>query len=146
MEENKKKDGSDKALAAAGTLLVWIPMAFAVLTSVMGTIATGRFLFDYLMPAELFPAALAGALLLLWAAKRSGRRFRIIGISFVAMLFFMGSIIVIPSVTGLANGETSPEGIPLIVVMVCLAIYMIFLIAVGIGGIRLWRDLLRNKN
>jgi peptidoglycan/LPS O-acetylase OafA/YrhL len=140
MEEKRAKGLAAKVITVIGTLLVWTPMALTVLTSAIGTIATGRLHFDYLMPAELFPAALAGAILLLWSAKRSGRRFRTIGISFISMLFFMGSIIVIPSVTGLASGDVPPSGMPFVVVMVCLALYVISQIAVGIGGILLWRD------
>ena len=60
-----------KTLATLGTVLVWIPLLFTVVTSVIRTISTHILRFDYLMPAELFPIALVGALLLLWAAQRA---------------------------------------------------------------------------
>ncbi len=145
MEKEKDRGKLTKRLAVAGTLLVWAPMAFTVLTSAVGTISEGRFLFDYLMPAELFPAALAGALLLLWTAKRSGLRFRVIGFGVVFTLFFLGAVMVIPSVTGLADGTTEPSGMPFVMVMACLALYVISLVSVGIGGILLWKDLYNKR-
>ncbi|HHV36056.1 MAG TPA: hypothetical protein GXX59_10900, partial [Syntrophomonadaceae bacterium] len=51
-----------KVLAVAGTVLVWIPILFTIITAVIGTIYARRVRFDFLMPAELFPIALVGAL------------------------------------------------------------------------------------
>ncbi len=51
-----------KILAVAGTVLVWLPIVFTVLTGIIGTIASRVVRFDYLMPAELFPLALVGGL------------------------------------------------------------------------------------
>jgi peptidoglycan/LPS O-acetylase OafA/YrhL len=141
MVKLKNKGTATKVICIAGTLLTWLPIAFTVLTSAVGTIATGRFHFDYLMPAELFPAAIAGAVLLLWAAWRSGLRFRMIGLSLVLAVLFLAGVMAIASLTGLATGETEPAGMPLIAVMSCLALYTVSLIAVGTGGILLWRDL-----
>lgn len=64
----------DKILALVGTGLAWLPIAATGLITIFGTIQSGRLRFDYLMPAELFPAALAGGLLLAWAALRVQRR------------------------------------------------------------------------
>ena len=52
-----RKDVLTRLLAVVGTVLVWTPILFAVLTSVAGTISRRMFRFDYLMPAELFPVA-----------------------------------------------------------------------------------------
>ena len=68
-----------KVLAMVGTILVWIPILFTILTSVIGTMSTNVFRFDYLMPAELFPVALVGNLLLLWAAQRARYQRKLIG-------------------------------------------------------------------
>lgn len=59
-----KKNVFTKILAITGTILTWIPILFTVITSIIGTIANRTFLFDFLMPAELFPIALVGSLLL----------------------------------------------------------------------------------
>ena len=69
-----RKGALTRLLAVVGTVLVWIPILFTILTSVVGTVSSGMFRFDYLMPAELFPFAFVGALLLLWAAQRARAR------------------------------------------------------------------------
>jgi len=144
-EKEKKRDAPARIPAIAGTLLAWTPAAFTVFVSVIGTIREGRFLFDYLMPAELALFALAGGVLLLWAAKRTRTKLKWIGTSFVTELFFLGSILVIPSVTGLASGETEPAGAPFIAVIICLVLFILAQIFVGIGGILLWKDLYRKN-
>jgi peptidoglycan/LPS O-acetylase OafA/YrhL len=143
MVKLKNTGAASKAISISGTLLTWIPIAFTVLTSAIGTVATGRFHLDYLMPAELFPAALAGAALLLWAAWRSGLRIRIIGLSSALAVKFLAAVMAIASFSGLADGKTELAGMSLIAVMSCLTLYTVMLIATGIGGILLWRDLYR---
>jgi len=56
-----------KILAIIGTLFVWLPILAPVLFSAARFFQSNRFLFDYLMPAELFPIALLGAVLLMVA-------------------------------------------------------------------------------
>jgi hypothetical protein len=65
------KSSLTKILAAAGTVLAWLPLVTPILFSALRFARSGRFLFDYLMPAELFLAALLGAGLLVWAASRA---------------------------------------------------------------------------
>ena len=75
----EEKDVLTKMLAIAGTALVWFPNLAPVLLSVIGFITERMFRFDYLMPAELFPVALVGGFLLLWAALRARSRRGLIG-------------------------------------------------------------------
>ena len=63
----EKRDTLTKILAIAGTALVWFPILAPVLLAIAAFIGEGRFLLDYLMPAELCPVALLGGGLLLWA-------------------------------------------------------------------------------
>lgn len=49
-----------KALAIAGTLLVWLPVLAPLVFSVVRLFNRQKFLLDFLMPAELFPVILAG--------------------------------------------------------------------------------------
>ncbi len=73
------------------------------------------------MPAELFPAAVAGGALLWWAALRARARQRAIGWGLAAMigLLFGGQAVAV--MTGLASGETEPAGWPWITVIVSIA-------------------------
>jgi hypothetical protein len=67
----EKKGVLPKILAVVGIILVWLPILAPVIFSAISMIGARIFRFDFLMPAELFLFALAGALLLLWAALRA---------------------------------------------------------------------------
>ena len=101
------------------------------------------FRFDYLMPAELFPVALAGGCLLLWAALRARARRGLIGGS-------LGGAVILP-VAGQAlassqawpRAETEPTGWPWALVLASLALYVLALVVLGVGGVLLLRDLFK---
>jgi hypothetical protein len=139
----EKKDVLTKSLAVFGTILAWFPIAAPILFSGIRMVQTGRFRFDYLMPAEFFPVALVGGGLLLWAALRARSRRGIIawGLGIAAGVLVIGQALAV--VTGLASGKTEPAGFWWIVVVLSLAVYSLALIAVGVGGILLLRDLFR---
>ena len=141
----EKKDALTKTLAIVGTVLVWFPIAAPVLLSIIFFVAEGRFLFDYLMPAEFFLFALAGSGLLLWATLRahSGVKFMVWGISIAVFMFFGGQWFA--EVTGLASGETEPTGWRFGIVIASLAIYWLGLILIGTVGALLLRDLLKKR-
>jgi hypothetical protein len=132
-----------KILAIVGTVLVWFPVLAPVLASVAAIIEGHMFQFDYLLPAELFPVALLGGCLLLWAALRARSRRGLVGWSLgIAVVSpLVGQVIA--SVTGLASGETEPVGWPWALVLAALAIYTLAVVAMGVGGSLLVRDLFR---
>jgi hypothetical protein len=66
-----KKSVFTRVLAVIGTVLVWFPILAMILTGVVGSVARGKLMMDYLMPAELFPSILIGGALLIWAAVRA---------------------------------------------------------------------------
>jgi len=66
-----------KILATVGTVLVWFPILAPILLTVIFYINERIFRFDYLMPMELFLAALIGGGLLIWAALRMRARARL---------------------------------------------------------------------
>jgi peptidoglycan/LPS O-acetylase OafA/YrhL len=94
--------------------------------------------FDYLMPAELFPLALAGGCLLIWAALRARSRR---GLGIAAGLLVVGQVLAV--VTGLASGETEPAGWQWALVLASIAGYSLALVVVGVGGLLLLRDLFK---
>ncbi|MEA4882940.1 MAG: hypothetical protein VB144_04600 [Clostridia bacterium] len=128
-----------RLLAVVGTVLVWIPILFAVLTSIVVTISRGAFRFDYLMPAELFPIAFVGALLLLWAARRARSHQKLIGWGFGGAVAFLGGGQLYAVVSGLASGATEPTGWVWALVIASIALYSLALIEIGIAGILLVR-------
>lgn len=137
----QKTDRFTRALAVLGVMVAWFPIVATVALSIIGSISEGTFLFDFLMPAELFPAALAGGLLLLWAAWRARRYLRAIGWGLVLMVGLLAGSQVIAIATGMATGETAPAGWPLALAVAGLAGYVAALIGVGVAGVLLVRDL-----
>lgn len=136
-----KKGVLTKTLAIAGSALAWFPILAPILLSAAFFVVEGDLLFDYLMPAELFLFALAGGVLLIWAALRARSRWGLIGwglgVAVVALVGTQGLAVV----TGLASGTTEPGGWEWALVHATLAIYSLALVALGVGGVLLLRDL-----
>lgn len=130
-----------KVLALLGTIMVWFPILFTVVTSVTRTIVTRILRFDYLMPAELFPIALVGALLLLWAALRARSQQKLIGWGLSAAVVFLIGGQALAIATGLASGAVEPTGWAWAVTIASIAFYSLALIEIGIAGVLLVRKL-----
>lgn len=140
----EKNNALTKILAIIGTILAWFPLLMPIVFSVVRFLQAGDFLFDYLMPAELFLFALAGGILLLWAAFRAQSQRKLIGWGFgIAVLFLVGSQ-AIAVVTGLASGETEPVGLPLALVLAAYTLFILALLAFAVGGILMLRDLFKS--
>jgi hypothetical protein len=129
-----------KILAGVGTALVWVPLLAPVLFAMAAYAGRGRFLFDYLMPAELFPVALAGGGLLLWTAFRARAQRALLGSGLGAALILLVGGQALAVVTGLATGETQPGGWQWTLVLVTLALYTLALATLGVGGALLVRQ------
>jgi len=94
---------------------------------------------------SLFPIALGGGLLLFWAAIRARSHRAVIGWGLgIAFGLFFGSQ-ALAVATGLASGETEATGWPWALVLGSLIAFILALIAVGVGGILLLKDLYRPK-
>ena len=137
----EKKDILTKILAIVGTMLVWFPILAPVLASVAAMTRARMFRFDYLMPAELFPVALVGGCLLLWAALRARSRLNLIvwGLGIAIGSLVGGQVLAV--VTGLASGETEPAGWWWALVLASIVVYSLALVVIGIGGLLLLHDL-----
>ena len=142
----EKKDGLTKILAIFGTVLMWFPVLAPIILGVGSLFLAGMFRFDYLMPAELFPSALLGGAMLLWAALRARSQQKLIGwgLALAAGMLFGGQAIAV--VTGLASGETEPTTWLMALVLGPLVIYALLLVAVGVGGVRLVHDLYKRPD
>lgn len=130
-----------KALAIVGCVLVWLPILAPLLFGLLRFIQARRLLVDYLMPAELLPVVLAGGALLIWAAVRSHTRRAVIAgaLAAAAILLIGGQALAVA--TGLASGEAEPTGWPWALVLGALILYDLAVVAIGIGGAMLLRDL-----
>lgn len=132
-----------KALALGGTVLAWLPLIATLAFSALGSLRAGSFRFDYLLPAEFFPVALAGAALLLWGSLRARARRRLIGGGLAAMLILLIGGQALAVATGLASGAIEPAGWPWALVMASLAGYTLALGVTACAGVLLVRDLYR---
>ena len=141
----EKKDGLTKILAIFGTVLIWFPVLAPFLAGMGLFIRNGMFRFDYLMPAELFPSALLGGVILLWAAVRAHSRQKLIGwgLTLAVVLLFGGQTIAV--ITGLASGRTEPTPLLMALVLTPIMIYALLLAVIGVGGAQLVRDLFKQR-
>ncbi|MBI5944663.1 MAG: hypothetical protein HY864_09860 [Chloroflexi bacterium] len=140
----EKKDVLTKILAIAGTALVWLPLLAPIFFAVAAFMADGVFRFDYLMPAELFLFALAGGGLLIWAALRAHIHWKLIGWGLGIAVGLLVGAQALAEATGLASGEIEPAGWPWTIVLTALIAFTLALIAVGVGGILLLRELFKS--
>jgi hypothetical protein len=136
-----KKAILTKVLAVAGTALAWFPILAPILLSMATLIRERVFRLDWLMPAELFGAVLAGGGLLLWAAVRAHARVKFIAwnLGVAVAVLIAGQALAVLS--GLAHGETEPAGLWWALVLASIAVYSAAVVAVGVGGALLLRDL-----
>lgn len=127
-------------LAAAGSTLTLLPILAPVIFSIIKMIQGGPFMLDYLMPAELFPVAILGGVMLIWAAARARSKRVIIGwSSAIAIISLIGGQL-IAVITGLASGATKADGWQWALVLLSLFIYTASLGVIGITGIILTRE------
>ncbi|MCB8917961.1 MAG: hypothetical protein H6666_08545 [Ardenticatenaceae bacterium] len=137
----EKRGVLTKMLGVAGTVLVWFPILAPVLLTVAVVIVEREFLFDYLMPAELFLFVPVGSGLLIWAALRAGASWKRIGWGLLAAAALLVSVQGLAVVTGLASGETAVGGWQWVLVLALLAAYCLALLAIGVGSLQLLRRL-----
>ena len=133
----------NKLLAIAGTVLSWLPLVAPLVLAFIALFTRGRFLLDYLMPAEVFPVALAGGVLLLIAAFRMHARRGLIGGALALAIFMLFGFQALAMALGLDSGEHQPEGWRFAVVIAGVVIYILALVAVGVGGVLLLRELFK---
>ncbi len=141
----KDKARVTRVMAIVGTVFVGLPLLFMVLTSLIGSISSGKFLMDYFIPAELFPLVAIGAILLFWAALRSRLYLKpicwTIGVGLVALIASQG----IAMASGIGTGEREAAGFWFVLVIIIYALYVIGVIALLILGVSLSRGLVRSK-
>ncbi len=131
-----KKNALNKFLVASGMVLVWLPILAPFLFSAIGSLQSGRFRFDFLAPAELFPYFLIGGGLLVWAAIRRRSQIKLIAVGLAAAIGFLVLSQVAAVLTGLATGAIEPGGWPWVLVVALLGASYLGMVITGIVGIR----------
>lgn len=135
-----KKLVSTQLLAVFGTILVLLPFLGVFVTSFYRLLRIGKLNLDYLAPAEFFIVVLVGAILLIWAAAWAKKRLAQVLWTFGTAL---GLLILSQGIavwTGLASGQTPGSGWQMILVSGMLIAYDLAILALGILGVLLVRD------
>lgn len=137
----KRTDWFTKSLAIAGTVIVAAPILSPLVFTRWQAIGRPEFNFDWLLPAEMFPIALLGGLLLLAAAVRSHARRRSVawGLAIAIGVLVGGQVIAIAS--GMTTSTAEPSGWPLALVNATIALYVVGLVEMAVSGVLLVRDL-----
>jgi len=132
-------------LAALGTLLVILPVLAPVVFAFIALFTRGQFLFDYLLPAELFPVVLAGGVLLIWAATRARLHRKLIIWSFAVgvVVLFGGQAMAVA--TGLATSPADPGGPWWALALGTLIVFDLAVAVTAVGGILLLTDLFKQR-
>jgi hypothetical protein len=132
-----------RVLAIGGTVLTGLPVLSPLILTLVLMISEKVFLFDYLMPAEFFPAVFVGAGLLLWAALRAHLFIRPISwtTTTAAALIVLAQGLAI--VTGLSSGKVARGGWQEIAATVLIVGYALAVLVLALLGIRLCRALFR---
>lgn len=141
----KQKSALSKIFALSGAVLLWAPIAFMLVTAVVGSFMSHRFLFDYLMLAELFPLVALGLVLLILAAILSRTFIKWFAWGAGAALASLAASQLIATATGLASGSTSPNGLAFGVVIASIVVFNIVVVALAVLGITLVRRLFRKN-
>ena len=135
-----------KSLALLGLVLVWFPILVPLVVGIMRLIQGSKFLFDIFLPLEIFPVPLLGGLLLLIASLLTRMHSKLIGwgLGLSVVLPAIGSILA--AVTGLASGETDINTWQGALVIAFFILFWVALLALGIGGVLLTRDVLKENS
>jgi hypothetical protein len=139
----EKKGILTKTLVIIGCGLVWLPILAPFIFAIVWLYRRVKFMVDFLLPAEVFPVALVGAGLLLWAAWRARSQKNLIGWSLVGAIVLLGGSQGLAVVTGMASGQTESSGWLMAIVLGAIILFDLALVAVGVGGILLLRELLK---
>lgn len=132
-----------KFLAVLGTVLLVFTVIAPIALGLISLASGGKFLLDFLLPAELFLFVLVGSALLIGAAVRARlyRRFIIWSAVIGLVLLFSGQALAV--VTGLASGEIEAEGIWWNLALGSIIGFDLAVVSTMAGGFLLLRSLYR---
>jgi FtsH-binding integral membrane protein len=131
----KNKEVISKVLALVGTVLVLFPVLFMLTTSLFGSLGSGQFQMDFLLPGELGFLILLGAGLLLWSAWPSKPDRKRILFWIVAALASLVVGIAVAVISGANNNPENPTGILLYTLAAFFILYDLSTVEIGVAGI-----------
>jgi hypothetical protein len=132
-----------KIFLLAGTVLLWLPVLFTLITAAIGSIAERSFIVDYLMPAELFPVAALGSILLIIGTYLARKQYIRICITTLLMGACLAAGQLTAVLTGMASGERAAEGSIFIIVVALIVAYSLLLLVNCVAGLIITKKLLK---
>ena len=130
-------------MAIFGSFLSLLPSFLTIIVSLAHFVKSGKFLFDYLIPAELFPAPMTGAFLIAMAALMEQLNIKRLSSAFITMIVSLATALGIAYFSGMSSGARAAQGLPFIAAVVFIALYSISTIWVGYEGVRIARKLIK---
>ena len=137
----KQKSALTKIFAISGTILLWAPFLFMLVTAIWGSIQQKSLMIDYLMLAELFPIVALGLILLVLASLISRVYAKWFGWGSVAALVALAGGQIFATVTGLAAGASTQANAAMTIVIVSIVIFNLIILALAILSIVFLRQL-----
>ena len=141
----KPKDTPGRILAEIGTILVWLPVAASLISTILLLIQSGVFQIDYLLPVETAPCALVGSLLIWWAALRAKFNQKAVGVGMAGVTVFLVGTPIIAIVNSPASSGSLFSPLQSSSVVAGLVGFDLALIWIGIAGIQLTQELIRRN-
>lgn len=129
-----------KGLAIAGTVLLWLPFAVALLVPLASPVPgnVGWFAFLAVGAMDLFPVVLLGGCLLMWAAVRARSHRKTIGWGLAAPVASIAAGVVwSPTIPSSGWPSAFPAGL--------VAAYWLGVILAGLAGVSLVRALVTRR-
>ena len=128
-------------LALVLTIVSFLPLAIPVFFTVVELISSGRLLYDFLMPAELFLLTVIGGggiVVLGVAGKISIKRL----VVYLALdVASVGGAQVWAVLSGLAHGDTELTGVHVFAITIFAILFHLFALLVGLECVRICRSL-----
>ena len=120
------RDKIAKIIGTVFSALTVLPLAIPVFLSLLVLVMRGKFLYDFLMPAELFVFTLVGGLGVIVVLALMKKDFRRLAVALSLALLNLIVSQVYANVSGLAHGNTELTGTHLFIVSTFIVLYHFF--------------------
>lgn len=142
--ENPVRLAAAGSLAVVGTAAVGFPLAAPIVLAIALLVTAQGLHVDYLLPGELFVAALAGGILLVSAALLVRRRRALVIVVTAVVAALLAAVGLIAALTGVGTGDAaSTAWLPLVITVYVL--YVASVAALFGSGVALCRDLFARR-
>ncbi|HCZ07197.1 MAG: hypothetical protein PWP37_429 [Thermotogota bacterium] len=111
-----------------------LPLVAPVFFSFVALATRGLFLYDFLMPMELFLLSLIGGIGMVVLSKLRGVKFRKLLIFLVLLVADLLATQAYANLSGLAHGDTEPVGIHLLMIVVFVSLYHLFAVMLMVNA------------